>query len=133
MGERSRNHARSGGTRQDSCCSETGAGTVLMAGFAVLVLVMVGVVVLLLQASAAASKAATAADLAALAAADAARGLAPGDPCAVAGTVAEQHGARITECGIGTTGPGTAIIRVSVDLRGLLPDATGAARAGPPS
>ncbi|WP_298253845.1 Rv3654c family TadE-like protein [uncultured Arthrobacter sp.] len=131
MGERHRDHTHPGSGRQGGE-SEAGAGTVLMTGLAVLALLLVAVVVLLLQASSAASKAATAADLAALAAADSARGLTPGEPCVVAGAVAGLHGARVTECDIGTTGPGTALIRVSVDLRGLLPDATGAARAGPP-
>ncbi|WP_307084637.1 Rv3654c family TadE-like protein [Arthrobacter agilis] len=77
-------------------------------------------------------KAATAADLAALAAADVARGLTPGDPCRAAEVVARQHGAVMRACSVGTTGSGTAMIRVSVDGRGLLPDAVGAARAGPP-
>ncbi|THJ68771.1 hypothetical protein E8P82_00360 [Arthrobacter echini] len=117
---------------RDGGGAERGAGTVLMTGLAMLALLLIGVAVLMLQASAAASRAATAADLAALAAADAARGLAPGEPCAVAGAVAEQHDALVTECSIGTTGPGTAIIRVSIALPGLLPAATGAARAGPP-
>ncbi len=132
MGERRWRHSHPGSSRHGGGESEAGVGTVLMTGLAVLALLSVAVVVLLLQASSAASKAATAADLSALAAADATRGLAPGDPCVVAGAVAELHGARVTECGIGTTGTGTALIRVSVDPGGLLPDATGAARAGPP-
>lgn len=112
--------------------SERGAGTILMGALALLALLLVATAALLLQAASAASKAATAADLAALAAADTARGLSSGDPCSVAGMVADLHGAVVTDCEIGATGPGTAIIRVSVDIPGVLPDAAGAARAGPP-
>jgi len=112
--------------------AERGAGTILMAGLALLVLLLVASVALLLQAATAASQAATTADLAALAAADAARGISPGDPCSAAGTVAERHGAAVESCEIGDAGPGTALVRVSVALGGILPDAVGAARAGPP-
>ncbi|MHA7208672.1 Rv3654c family TadE-like protein [Arthrobacter sp. MDT1-65] len=111
---------------------EGGAGTLLMAGLAVLALLLIASAALLLQAAATASKAATAADLAALAAADAARGITSGDPCSAARTVAQRHGAEVRECSIGETGPGTAVVRVSVSGRGLLPDASGTARAGPP-
>lgn len=120
------------------CCrgehrdAERGAGTLLMAGLALLALLLIASVALLLQAATAASQAATAADLAALAAADAARGISPGDPCSAAGTVAERHGAAVESCEIGDAGPGTALVRVSVALGGILPDAVGAARAGPP-
>lgn len=103
-----------------------------MAGLALLALLLIASAALLLQAASAASKAASAADLAALAAADVARGLSVGDPCSVATTVAERHGASVRECSIGGTGPGTALVRVSVNVAGLLPDAVGAARAGPP-
>lgn len=120
------------GGRDPSAGSERGAGTVLMAGLAMLALLLIAFAVLLLQSASAASKAATAADLAALAAADAARGLAAGDPCTVAGEVAGRHGAAVRECSIGESGPGTALIRVSVGVSRLLPDAVGAARAGPP-
>ena len=112
--------------------AERGAGTILMGALALLALLLVASAALLLQAASAASKAATAADLAALAAADAARGLSSGAPCPTAATVAKQHGAVVEDCEIGATGPGTAVIRVSVGVPGLLPDAVGAARAGPP-
>ena len=117
------------GTRGDA---ERGAGTLLMAGLALLALVLIASVALLLQAASAASQAATAADLSALAAADAVRGLTAGSPCDVAQEVAERHRAHIRECLIGETGPGTALIRVVVPVPGIIPDAQGAARAGPP-
>ncbi|MEG9249310.1 Rv3654c family TadE-like protein [Arthrobacter sp. Soc17.1.1.1] len=118
--------------RQSRGDRERGAGTLLMAGLALMALLLIAAAALLLQAAAAASKAATAADLAALAAADVARGITPGDPCTAAGEVAHHHGATLQACSVGGTGPGTAVVRVSISGRGLLPDAVGAARAGPP-
>jgi secretion/DNA translocation related TadE-like protein len=119
-------------SRRDRVDTETGAGTLLMAGLALLALLLIASAVLLMQAASAASVAATAADLSALAAADTARGLAPGDPCDAAASVADRHGATVEECVIGGSGTGTAFIRVSVGVGGVLPDAVGAARAGPP-
>jgi secretion/DNA translocation related TadE-like protein len=119
-------------SRQDRLDPETGAGTFLMAGLALLTLLLIASAVLLTQAASAASMAATAADLSALAAADTARGLAPGDPCDAAASVADRHRATVEECVIGESGAGTAFIRVSVGVGGVLPDAVGAARAGPP-
>lgn len=126
------NDAREGTALRRDVDAERGAGTILMGALALLALLLVASAAFLLQAASAASKAATAADLAALAAADAARGLSSGDPCAAAAAVAEQHDAAVAHCEIGATGPGTAVIRVSVEMPGILPDAVGAARAGPP-
>lgn len=112
---------------------ERGAGTLLMSGLALLALMLVAVGALMLHATTAGAKAATAADLAALAAADAARGLRPGDPCSEARLTAEQHGAELTACEVGGTGRSTVVVRVVVPTHGLLPDAKGTARAGPPS
>ena len=121
-----RGHGRTDGR------TDGGAGTLLMAGLALLALLLIGSATLLVQATAAASQAASAADLAALAAADAVRGLTDGEPCAVAREVAERHAAALTECRLGGSVPGTAVVRVSVHVAGIVPDATGAARAGPP-
>lgn len=107
-------------------------------GFAVLLLSLIAAVVLLAQAGATASRAATTADLAALAAADAARGLLPGDPCAVAVETAAAHGATLLSCS--RDGPGGTVVEVHTSARvdpavhwlALVPDATGRARAGPP-
>ncbi|MGV0108630.1 MULTISPECIES: Rv3654c family TadE-like protein [unclassified Arthrobacter] len=120
------------GAGPDRLDHETGAGTVLMAGLALLALLLIGSAGLLLQAASAASKAATAADLSALAAADTARGLAVGEPCTVAAEVAARHGATVQDCTVEATGEGTVTVRVRIDLAGVLPDAVGAARAGPP-
>lgn len=111
---------------------ERGAGTLLMAGLALLSLLLIATTALLLQAGSAASRAATAADLAALAAADAVRGLTSGDPCGVAREVADRHAAVVEECLLGVPGTGTALVRVSVPVPGILPDARGTAKAGPP-
>lgn len=81
-------------------------------------------------------RAATAADLAALSAADAARGLTTGDPCDIATRVARGNGARLVSC---TEVPGLAgaiDVDVEVDLNHwvtVLGPARGMARAGPPA
>ncbi|GAA1124626.1 Rv3654c family TadE-like protein [Arthrobacter flavus] len=117
---------------------EAGAGTALICGFALVVLTLMTAVVLLAQVGTAAARAATAADLAALAAADAARGLAAGDPCTVAMETAAAHGVSLQSCA--REGPGGTIVEVRTSLTvnvviagyPLLPDASGRARAGPP-
>ncbi|WP_125612445.1 Rv3654c family TadE-like protein [Specibacter cremeus] len=112
--------------------TERGAGTVLVVGLVMVLMILLASVLLLAQAAVAARRAATAADQSALAAADAARGLAPGEPCRVAGEVAGRNGARLAACTIeGTRGE---IVEVRTEVRGppLLPAATGHARAGPP-
>ncbi|MBG6184206.1 secretion/DNA translocation related TadE-like protein [Arthrobacter sp. CAN_A214] len=111
---------------------ERGAGTVLMVGFALALLILVAGVVLLMQGAVSASRAATAADLSVLAAADAARGLREGEPCVLALEVAEKQGARLETCAAeGSTGD-IYVVTTTVTAGGLLPPATGAARAGPP-
>lgn len=111
---------------------ESGAGTVVMTGIALTLLVLLSALVLLTQATIGASRAATAADLAALAAADAARGLTNGNPCMVAQEVVQKHQATLVSCR--QTGPEGHVVEVStsVHLSVLLGDATGRARAGPP-
>ena len=85
---------------------------------------------LLAQSAVMASRAAAAADLAALAAADALRGLTVGDPCAVAADVAARHAASVVSC---TEGAGQTVeVRTELEARTMLGAATGHARAGPP-
>lgn len=109
---------------------ERGAGTVLALGLGLLVVLAAVLIVLLAQSAAMASRAAAAADLAALAAADAARGIAPGEPCAVAADVARRNGARVLRC---SEGPGSTVqVRTELEVRTPLGGATGLARAGPP-
>lgn len=111
---------------------EAGAGTALMAGIAVSALLLLSVVGLFVQASVAASRAATAADLSALAAADAARGLRDGSPCAVAAETALHHDARLTRCSIEGESGHIVQVHTEVDSIPALPPASGRARAGPP-
>lgn len=112
--------------------SEAGAGTALMAGVGVSALLLLMIVVLLAQASVAASRAATAADLSALAAADAARGLRDGSPCEVAANVARQHGALLTGCVIQGRAGDIVEVGTQVESVPVLPPAEGRAKAGPP-
>ncbi|MBT2585470.1 Rv3654c family TadE-like protein [Arthrobacter sp. ISL-95] len=109
---------------------ERGAGTVLGLALGGVVMALLLGLLLLAQAGVTASRAASAADLAALAAADAARGLTSGEPCAVAADVASKHNAKITFC----TVAGGDVVEVGTELAhpfqwGV---AAGRARAGPP-
>lgn len=117
--------------------AEAGNGTVLMVAVVFLAFFALVVVLMLSAAGHAASKAATAADLAALAGADAARFLIPGEPCAVAGQTARTNQAILTECSRqGNNGEIVKItVKVPVAMVGWLPPfghAIGVARAGPP-
>ncbi|ALV46994.1 hypothetical protein MB46_17420 [Arthrobacter alpinus] len=108
---------------------ENGAGTVLATGLVFAILVLMLMVMALGHAAVAASKAATAADLSALAAADAYRGLSTGPPCQIAGDVAALHGASLIECRLA----GDQSVQVKVSIKTVLPWlSTGMARAGPP-
>lgn len=108
---------------------ETGAGTVVAAGLALAMLLLLALVLGLGQAAVAAAKAAKAADLAALSAADSYRGLAPGDPCNTAVDVAARNGAVLTSCSL--AGDFSVVVEVSVGTPLPWP-ATGLARAGRP-
>lgn len=109
---------------------ERGSGTVLAAGLGLVVVTVMAMMLLLAQAAVHASRAAAAADLAALAAADALRGITTGEPCGVAAEVAARHHATVLSC---TEGPGQTV-EVRTGLGGRFPpgQATGHARAGPP-
>lgn len=108
---------------------EEGSGTVLVAGLALAMLLLMAMVLGLGQAAVAAAKAATAADLAALAAADAYRGIVPGDPCQLAADVSARQGATLLECTLAHD----LSVKVEVAVKTVLPwPASGRARAGPP-
>lgn len=68
-----------------------------------------------------------AADAAALAAADVARGIYPGVPCVIAASVATANGARLGECRVDGV-----IVTVRVSVAVLAFSVTAAATAGPP-
>lgn len=85
---------------------------------------------LLAQSAVMASRAAAAADLAALAGADALRGITDGDPCTVAAEVAARHAATLRSC---SEGEGSTLeVRTELTARSILGAASGRARAGPP-
>ncbi|MFF2344963.1 Rv3654c family TadE-like protein [Pseudarthrobacter sp. NPDC058119] len=109
---------------------ERGSGTVLAAGLALVVITAMAAMLLLAQAAVLAGRAATAADLAALAGADALRGITTGDPCTVAAEVAARHAAAVLSCSEGSGQ--TVQVLTELAERPLLGAATGRARAGPP-
>lgn len=77
---------------------EEGSGTVLALTIIASLLVVTVVIAGLIGVVSANRRASAAADLSALAAADAYRGLTEGDPCAVAADLAERHGAHLESC-----------------------------------
>lgn len=110
--------------------SERGSGTVLAAALGMVLLLMTSFMLLLAQSAVLASQSAAAADLAALAAADALRGVSAGDPCAVAAAVAARHNARLMSCSEG--GDQSVEVRTQSTAHTVMGPATGRARAGPP-
>ena len=125
-GETARSGARSTFRRGD----ELGSGTVLAVGLGLLLILLISVAMLLAQAGVHAQRAAAAADLAALAAADAARGLSPGEPCSVAADTASRHNASLSSCVL--EGGGIVEVRTRLHQETVLGAATGHSRAGPP-
>ena len=108
-----------------------------MLGIICVGLLAFAMVLMITAAGHAAAQAASAADLSALAGADAARELIPGNPCAVAATVAKVNLATLTECNrMGERGEIVQVsVNVPVSMVGWIPPlsvATGSARAGPP-
>lgn len=114
---------------------DAGSGTVHGMTLATAMCALLLVILLLGQAGICVHRAAKAADLAALAAADVARGLASGVPCDVAGEVARANGAVLEHCDVVTPDLTTVDVRVSIALTGPLTSlgpAMGVSRAGPP-
>lgn len=117
--------------------TERGSGTVLM--IAVVCVAVLGLIVVLMftAVAQAGAKAGTAADLAALAAADAARLLLPGEPCVVAAATSLANDAALAGCS--RQGPRGETVKVRVEVPvtpvGWLPPLARAhaeAKAGPP-
>lgn len=109
---------------------ERGSGTVLAAGLALVIIMATTLMLLLAQSAVMASRAAAAADLGALAGADALRGITSGEPCVVAAEVAARHDAVLTSC---SEGAGQTVeVRTMLNARSMLGAASGHARAGPP-
>ncbi|MGV3149483.1 Rv3654c family TadE-like protein [Rothia sp. 11273D007AR] len=115
---------------------ERGSSTVATVGLVCALLVLGATCAGLIGVITAQHRAAAAADMAALAAADAARGLTPGEPCAVAERVALANGAHLGGCGQPAGLGGTVDVRTFVDIPGpfaFLGPAQGLSRAGPPT
>ena len=110
--------------------SERGSGTVLAAALGMVLILVTSFMLLLAQSAVLASQSAAAADLAALAGADALRGVSAGDPCAVAAAVAARHEALLISCSEGSDQ--SVEVRTQSIARTVLGSATGRARAGPP-
>ena len=114
---------------------DRGSGTVHVLTLAMVLGVLLVAVLLLAQAGIATHRAGKAADLAALAAADTARGLVAGDPCAVAERVARANGAELVRCALVEPERVVVDVRTVVRLDGPLAQwgsASGVSRAGPP-
>lgn len=114
---------------------ERGSGTIHGINIAVAMCALLVVLLLLVQAAITTQRAAKAADLSALAAADVARGLAGGVPCDVARQVATDNGAQLTSCELATPEQTTVDVHTSIELTGALKifgQAKGQSRAGPP-
>lgn len=111
---------------------EEGSGTVLALAIIAALLVVTVVIAGLIGVVSANRRASAAADLSALAAADAYRGLTEGDPCAVAAELAERHGAHLESCTFPDR-PETVEVTVAVPVAGpmgVLGPARVRARAG---
>lgn len=111
---------------------EEGSGTVLALTIIAALLVLTVVIAGLIGVVSANRRASAAADLSALAAADAYRGFTEGDPCAVAADLAERHGAHLESCTFPNR-PETVEVMVAVPVAGplgMLGPARVRARAG---
>lgn len=103
--------------------------TNIVIGLCAVILSLVTAIGALSQAFAAHSTAQAAADLAALAAADAVRGTAPGDPCEIGKEVSRRNGATMRDCRASASEQ-SAFVEVSVDIPGPLPAVKEKAVAG---
>ena len=122
---------RGRGAASGALSDERGAGTVLVVGVIAVLRAAARGVSGLIQAQAAAGKARSAADLAALGGATALSSVvAPSEPCETAGRVARANGAEVTVC---TVVGEDVVVEVSVRTRvlGVVREAVSAARAGP--
>lgn len=104
-------------TASENQYPEAGSGTVLALTIIAALLVVTVVIAGLIGVVSANRRASAAADLSALAAADAYRGLTEGDPCAVAADLAERHGAHLESCTFPDR-PETVEVTVAVPVAG---------------
>ncbi|WP_150461375.1 Rv3654c family TadE-like protein [Nesterenkonia ebinurensis] len=120
---------------------ERGSGTVTALGIIAVLAMLLGLIAVLSTVATTKSQVERAADLAALAAADTARGLNIGDPCTVAEQVAGHNGAELQHCTVGGEHPTEVTVTVNQDsgvvvISHLIPamnlSASATSRAGPP-
>ncbi|MUN62186.1 hypothetical protein GMA12_03345 [Kocuria sediminis] len=114
---------------------DRGSGTVHALTLSLVLGVLLVTVLLLAQAGVATHRAGKAADLAALAAADVARGLVAGEPCGAAARVARANGAQLELCELVEPERVVVDVGTEVALEGPLARfgaARGVSRAGPP-
>lgn len=115
---------------------ESGNGTVTVTALVAVAIILTCAVLFWTAATHASMRAASAADLAALAAADTARGLRAGDPCGIAGSVSAENDALLQSCAVEADGTSVRVtVSVPVNFTALdvqLFDATARARAGAP-
>lgn len=114
---------------------DDGSGTVFALTTVLVAIFLLGVVLLVGQAAVLKHRAGNVADLSALAAADVARGLMPGDPCQIAAQVAADNDAELLECTLVEPELSTVDVTVGIDLTGALAplgQAESVSRAGPP-
>lgn len=115
--------------------SDRGSGTVLALGIIGVLLILFAVIAGVIAVVSAQHRAYAAADLSALAAADSARGMSSGEPCAVAAEIARANRAVLVGCAQPEGRSGTVDIRVQTRINGpyaFLGPAEGTSRAGPP-
>lgn len=111
---------------------DTGAGTVTILGTIFVMLSLLTATLVLTHAIVCAARAGSAADLAALGAADSARGLMTTEPCTIAEQTATKHGAQLSECTIQEPGVVLITVQVPSSLDAVSWNATAQARGGPP-
>lgn len=114
---------------------DRGSGTVFALTTVLVAIFLLGVVLLVGQAAVVKHRAGNVADLSALAAADVARGLMPGDPCQTARQVAAENDAQLLECTLVEPELTTVQVTVGIELTGALAplgQAENVSRAGPP-
>lgn len=113
---------------QHTITNDDGAATAMMLTVLAALMLLLAAALTLLQVHVAASRAAVAADLAALSAADVARGLMIGEPCDLAAQTITAHGAVMTSCDISPPGVAHVQVRLTSPI-GL--ETTAESRAGP--
>lgn len=114
---------------------DAGSGTVFALTTVLVAIFLLAVVLLVGQAAILKHRAGNVADLSALAAADVARGVMPGEPCRIATQVAEDNGAEVLDCTLVEPDLTTVEVTVGIDLTGALAplgQAESVSRAGPP-